>query len=93
MPKSNRQIFFENIDEIYENDNLWLSFRKALGEIESRFWDERLFRRLNREKQRLVAAIKTKAVILPEEFYGKITAELKCARKPNESRIKTQKGS
>lgn len=93
MSKSHRHIFLENIDEIYENDGLWLSFRKALGKVDSRLWDERLFRRLDREKLRLVASIKSGALVLPKEFYDKIALELKGKRKPNESHIKNGKSS
>lgn len=93
MSKSNRQLFLDNIDEIYANDCLWLSFRVALGEVECRLWDERLFRRLDREKQRLVAAVNSGELLLPDDFYSKMAAGLKSARKPNESHVKSGKST
>lgn len=93
MPKSYRQRFLDNIDEIYENDGLWLAFRVALGMVETRLWDERIFRRLEREKQRLCAAIKSGTVVLPKEFYAEMAAQLKKERTVNKSHVKSGKSS
>jgi len=93
MPKSHKQSFLDNIDGIYENDSLWLAFRTALGMVETRLWDERIFRRLEREKQRLCEAIKSGAVVLPKELYAEMAAQLKQERKANSSHVKSGKSS
>lgn len=89
-----KKLFLKNIDLIYENDGLWLAFREAIGRyMETRLWDERLFRRLQRDKVRLVKAIENKEVVLPPELYRKLARKLKNGVAPNKSHIKEKKST
>ena len=92
MAKSAETLFLDNLELVYENDALWLEFRRAVGScMETRLWDERLFRRLERERIRLVSAIKSGEVVLPQKLYRLMAEKLKEKPVPNESHVKERK--
>ncbi len=92
MAKSAETLFLDNLELVYENDALWLEFRRAIGScMETRLWDERLFRRLERERIRLVSAIKNDEIELPQKLYRLMAEKLKEKPVPNESRVKKTK--
>ncbi|MBQ0055908.1 MAG: hypothetical protein KBS54_07200 [Synergistaceae bacterium] len=92
MAKSAETLFLDNLELVYENDALWLEFRRAIGScMETRLWDERLFRRLERERLRLVSAIKSGEVVLPQKLYRLMAEKLKETPVPNESRVRKTK--
>lgn len=92
MAKSAETLFLDNLELVYENDALWLEFRRAIGScMETRLWDERLFRRLERERLRLVSAIKSGEVVLSQKLYRLMAEKLKETPVPNESRVRKTK--
>ena len=92
MAKSAEKLFLDNLELVYENDALWLEFRRAVGScMETRLWDERLFRRLERERLRLVSAIKSGEIVLPQTLYERMAEKLKETPVPNESHVKERK--
>ena len=92
MAKSAETLFLDNLELVYENDALWLEFRRAVGScMETRLWDERLFRRLERERIRLVSAIKSGEIVLPQKLYRLMAEKLKETPVPNESRVRKTK--
>ena len=92
MAKSAKTLFLDNLELVYENDALWFEFRRAVGScMETRLWDERLFRRLERERIRLVSAIKNDEIELPQKLYRLMAEKLKETPVPNESHVKERK--
>ncbi|MDO4953341.1 MAG: hypothetical protein Q4E34_05910 [Synergistaceae bacterium] len=92
MAKSAKTLFLDNLELVYENDALWLEFRRAVGScMETRLWDERLFRRLERERLRLRDAVVKGEVVLPQKLYRLMSEKLKETPVPNESRVKEGK--
>ncbi len=92
MAKSAKTLFLENTGLIYANDALWLEFRRAIGScMETRLWDERLFRRLERERIRLVSAIKSGEIVLPQTLYERMAKKLNEKIVPNDSHVRKTK--
>ena len=92
MAKSAKTLFLDNLELVYENDALWFEFRRAVGScMETRLWDERLFRRLERERICLVSAIKRGEVVLPQTLYVRMAEKLNEKIVPNDSRVRETK--
>ena len=92
MAKSAKTLFLENTELIYQNDALWLEFRRAVGScMETRLWDERLFRRLERERVRLISAIESGEIKLPQTLYKRMAEKLKEEIIPNVSHVRETK--
>ncbi len=92
LAKNAKTRFLENSELIYNNDALWLEFRRAIGScMETRLWDERLFRRLERERARLIAAIKSGEIKLPQTLYKHMAAKLDEKIIPNVSHVRKTK--